>query len=113
MRGGIAAQGDEGDVFPAQPLDAPAADDTPGVGTEDDLEQHPGRVGRRAVLVVAVTGGKAAEVDFMFDQMMHRMLETARQQLLCQIHRQEAGAGVDPLVARHAAAPQTRCALEP
>ena len=50
---------------------------------------------------------------FMREQMMHRMLETARQQLLRKIHRQEAGAGVDPLVARHAAAPQTQCTLEP
>lgn len=40
--------------YTAQPLTAPAADDTPGLGAEDDLEQHPGRVSRRPVLVVAI-----------------------------------------------------------
>jgi hypothetical protein len=44
----IAAQGDEGDVLAAGPLDRPAADDSAGVGKQDEFEQDCRRVGRRA-----------------------------------------------------------------
>jgi len=103
-----AAQGDEGDVFPAQPFDTPTTDDTPGIGAENDLKERSPVDTAGPVLIVTVTPGKAAQLDFVLEEVMHRVLETARQELLLQIHRQEAGTGVDPLVTRHLAAPQIR-----
>ena len=52
-------------------------------------------------MVVAVTGVEAGKVEFAFKQVMHGMFETARQQLLFQIHRQEAGAGIYCFVTGH------------
>lgn len=53
---GVGRQGPEGDVLPAQPLDAPAAGDAPRVGVDDDLEQQAGIVGRAPVVVVSEVG---------------------------------------------------------
>jgi hypothetical protein len=49
----VAAQGDEGDLFPASALNGPAADDALRVGVQDDLEQHGRRISRCAGVVVA------------------------------------------------------------
>ena len=54
-----------------------------------------------AGLVIAVPGVEAEKVEFVLKQVMHGMLETARQQLLFQIHRQEPRAGVDRFVTGH------------
>ena len=45
------------------------------------------RLGAGAALVVGVPGIEAGKVEFVFKQVMHGMLETARQQLFLQILR--------------------------
>ncbi len=101
VRRTIATEGDEGDVFSTQPLDPPAAHHTLGVGAEDDLEQHPRRIGAGAVLVIAITGVEEGKIEFVVEQVMHGMLETARQELFLEINRKESRAGIDCFVAGH------------
>ena len=55
----------------------PATDDAFGVGAQDDLEQHPRRVGRGAGIVVMVTTVKARQVEVVIEQVMDGMGETA------------------------------------
>jgi len=105
VRGAVAREGDEGDMFAAGALDAARADDALAVGEEDDLEQHSRWVGGRAGEIVAVAGIKAGEVESAVDQMMQRVLERAGQQLPLEIDGDEARADVDVLIARHAQAP--------
>ena len=63
--------------------------------------------GGGAVQVVAITPGKARQVNFLLEQVMYRVLKTARQQLLLQINRQKPGTRVDRLVTRHTVVPRT------
>ena len=101
----ISGQGDEGDVFAAGALDAPAADDAPAVGKENDLEQHPRRVGAGAGEIVLVAAVKAPEIDFVVDDPVQCVFEAARQELPLQIHGEEPRVGINVLVAGHAALP--------
>lgn len=105
VRRAIATEGDEGDVFATQPLDAPAAHHALGVGAKNDLEQHPRWIGTGAALVILVTTVEQGKIKFVIEQVMHGVFETARQELLLQIHRQEPRAGVDRFVAGHGASP--------
>jgi hypothetical protein len=105
MRRRISREGDERDVLAAGALNAARTDDALAVGEQYDLEQHPRRVGRRTDKVVAVAGVEAGEVEPRVDKVMQRVLESAGQQLPFKIDRNEARAGVDVLVARHAQAP--------
>jgi len=59
VRGAVTGERDEADVFSAQPLNPPAADDAFGVGAQDVLEQHSRRVGGGTCIVVAVATVKA------------------------------------------------------
>ncbi|MFT3847296.1 MAG: hypothetical protein QM739_02525 [Propionivibrio sp.] len=77
VRGAVAREGDEGDVFAAQALDTPAADDAFGVGAEDDLEQHSRWVGRSTRLIVAVAGVKTGKVEIVIKKVMHGVGEAA------------------------------------
>ena len=60
-------------MFTAQPLDAPSTDDALSVGAENDLEQHPRRVGAGAPLVIAVTGIEEGKVEFVLKQRNQRV----------------------------------------
>jgi hypothetical protein len=113
MRLAVAGEGDEGDVFPAGPLDAPRTDDPLAVGEEDDLEQHGRRVGSGAGGIIAIPPVEGRQVQFVVDEVVQRMLEGARQQLPFKVHGQKPRAGVYGLVAGH---PQLRLltgSLEP
>jgi len=101
VRGGVAAEGEEGDVLAAEARDPTAADDTVRVRTEHDLEQHGGRIRGRARVVVAEARVEGRQVDRVRQQVVRGVLEGAGQQLLGEIDGQEARAGVDGRVAGH------------
>jgi hypothetical protein len=73
----VAAQGDEGDVFPAGTFYSPAADEALAIGEQDDFEQHPRWVGSGTSEIVLVAGVEAGEVQFVVDQVVERMFEGA------------------------------------
>ena len=58
---------DEGDVFAAGAFDASAGDDATRVGEQHDLEQHRGRVGAGADLVVVEAGIEAAQIHLVIE----------------------------------------------
>jgi hypothetical protein len=101
MRRLIAAEGDEGHVLPASPLDRPAADNAARIGEQDNLQQYGGWIGWRARLVISITGVKIGQVEFVIEQMIQRMLEGSRQQLPGEVNGEEAGIRVDCFVAGH------------
>jgi len=98
---GIAAQGDERDVFLAGPGDRAAAHDPAGVGEPYDPQQHGRWVGRRAGRVMPIPRIERGQVDGVLEQVVQRMLERARQELRGQVDRDQRGLGVDGLIARH------------
>ena len=97
----VTGERNEGDVFPAQAFDPPAADDALRVGAENEFEQGARRIGRGTVQVVTVTGIETGKIEFVIEQVMHGMLETAGQQLFLQIDGEKTRAGVDDLVTGH------------
>lgn len=101
VRGRVARERDEGDVFAAGTLDVAAADDALTVGEQDDLEQHGWWVGGSACGIVAESGIQAGQVDLVIEQVIHCMFDGVGQELSLQVHRDEARAGVDVFVARH------------
>lgn len=108
MRLAVTGQGDEGDVFAAGALDVAAADDALGIAEQDDLEQHGGRIGAGAGGVIAEAGIAAAEVDFVVEQVVQRMFESAGDELPLQVNGEKPRASVNVLVARHGASPEQR-----
>lgn len=98
---GIAAQGDERDVFLAGPGDRAAAHDPAGVGEPYDPQQHGRCVGRRAGRVIPIPRIERGQVDGVLEQVVQRMLERARQELRGEVDRDQLGLEVDGLVARH------------
>ena len=101
VRRGVPAERDERHVLSAEALDSAAADDAVGVGAQDDGQEHRRRVGGRAGVVVPEARVEARQVDRLVQQVMRGVLEGAGQQLGGEIHRQEARARVDVLVAGH------------
>jgi hypothetical protein len=101
VRGGIAAEGDEGHLLAAGTLDVAAADDAPAVGEEHDLEQHGRRVGGCAGEIILVAGVEPGQVELVIDEVVQRVFEGAGQELPFEINGNEARAGVDGFVAGH------------
>ena len=101
VRGGVAGQCNEDDMFAAGRLDVSATDDALTVGEQDNLEQHCGRVRGGAGGVVLVVGVEAAEVDLMVEQVVECVLDSARQELPLQVYCNQARTGVDMFVTRH------------
>ena len=101
VRRGVAGQCNKDDVLTAGGLDVAAADDALTVGEEDDLEQHGGRICCCASDVVLVVGVEPAEVNLVIKQVIACMLNGARQALPLQVHRDQAGTGVDVFITRH------------
>jgi hypothetical protein len=99
VRGAVAGQGNEGDLFAAGGLNAAA------VGEEDDLEQHGRRVGGSAGEVVFIAGVEAAEVDLVINEVVEGVLEGAGQKLPLKINGDKARVGVNVLVAGHRGSP--------
>jgi len=67
MRAAIAAQGDEGHLFPASPLDATAADNALRIGEQHHLQQHRRRIRRGPRLVVAKPRIEARQIDLVIE----------------------------------------------
>jgi hypothetical protein len=101
VRGGIAAEGDEGHLLAAGTLDVAAADDAPAVGEEHDLEQHGRRVGGCTGEIILVAGVEPGQIELMVDEVVQRVFEGAGQELPFEINGNEARAGVDCLVPGH------------
>jgi hypothetical protein len=101
VRGAVAAERNEGDLFAAGAFDLARADDAPRIGEKHDLEQHGRRVGGGTGEVVLVAGVEPAQVQFVIDQVVQRVFEGAGKQLPLQIDGKEARAGVDGFVAGH------------
>ncbi|MBI3902857.1 MAG: hypothetical protein HY306_07960 [Nitrosomonadales bacterium] len=51
--------------------------------------------------VVAEARIEAGQVEYAIEQMVHRILKSARQKLPLQVHREESRTGVDVFVTRH------------
>jgi hypothetical protein len=79
------AEGDEGHVVLARAGDPAAAHDAVGVRTEDDLQQHLGRVRRGARDIIAEPRIERGHVQFVLEPVMDRVLNGAGQELLRQI----------------------------
>lgn len=94
-------------------VEGSAAASFTGVGTEQNGEQYPPRIGTGAVLVVAVTCIKPGEIDFVRQQVMHRMLEAARQQQLFQIPLPETSGSCRSLCSGPWRLPDFNFRLEP
>ena len=101
VRARIARERDERHVLRARAFDAAAAHDALGVGEEHHFEQHGRRIGRGARLIVPKPRVEGRQVDRVVQEMIQRVLERARQQLLGQVDGQEPRGGVDVLVAGH------------
>ena len=69
-------------IFPTQGFDFATAGDASRVGQQHDLEQDGRIVGRAAVLVIVKAMVKDAQVEFVIDQVMDRVLEGSGQDLL-------------------------------
>jgi hypothetical protein len=91
VRGGVATQGDEGHVLAAQALDPAAAHDAVRVRAQDDREEHPGRVRRRAGRVVPEPRVEARQVDRVRQEVVRRVLEGAGQELRGEIDGRKRG----------------------
>ena len=87
----VAAQGNEGHVVLTRPRDPPAPDDAMRIRAEDDLQEHTRRIGRRARDIVLIAPIERGQIQFVFEQMMDRVLEGPGQQLLRQIDGYEPG----------------------
>jgi hypothetical protein len=61
----------------ARALDPAAAHDAVRVGTEDDLQQHRRRVGRRAGRVIPKAGIEARQINRVLEQVMAGVLKGA------------------------------------
>jgi hypothetical protein len=83
VRLAVARQGDESNVLAAGALDIAAADDTLGIGEQDNLEKHGGRISGCTSLIVAEAGIEAREIKFMVNQVVHGMFESAGKSCLC------------------------------
>ena len=112
MRLAVAGQGDEGDMFAASSFDVAAADDALRIGKQDDLEEHGGRISCRPRFVIAEADIKAAEVDFVVEQVIQCVFESTGQELPLQVHRNKSRAGVDVFVARHFLPPNFTCQFD-
>jgi len=108
----IPTERDERDVFAAEPFDRATAHDPVRVGAQDHGEQHRGRIGGRARVVVPKPRIEARQVDRVGEQVVRRVLEGAGQELLRQVDRQKARAPVDMLVAGHGRGARGRVARQ-
>ena len=100
--GMLAAQSDEGNVLAAGAFNAAAAHYPQAVCKQHDLEQQPRRVGASAGGVVPVADIEPRQVDLVIDQIVLRVFESTGYKLPLEIDGNEARAGVDHFVARHA-----------
>jgi hypothetical protein len=82
VRDGIAGQRLENDVGLAAPLDLAAGGDALRVRKQNNLQQNGRIVGQSASVVVAVLGMKHRQIQLVFDQIVNRVLEGARLELL-------------------------------
>lgn len=71
------------------------------VGEQHDLEQHGGRIRCRAGFIIFEATIETRQVYLVIEQMVQRMLKSARQKLLLQVHRDQSRTRVDVFVARH------------
>jgi hypothetical protein len=101
VRGAVARECNEGDLFAAGALDVAAADDSATVGEQNDFQQHGRRVGAGAGEIILVAGVEAGQIQFVIDQVVQGVFEGVRMQLPFEIDGNEARAGVYLLVAGH------------
>ncbi len=101
VRGLIPAQGDEGDVLATGALNRAAADNAPGVGKQDQLEQGGRRVSRCASGVIAEALVQTGQIEFVIEQVMQCVFEGAGKQLFGKHNGKKLGTRVDSLVAGH------------
>ena len=97
-----AAEGDARHVVLARAHDPAAAHDAVGVRAQDPLEQHPGRIRGGPGDIIANAGIERRQVELVLEQVMHRVLDSAGQELLRQIDGSEAGIRIDVLLPGHA-----------
>ena len=98
-------------VLAAGLLDRAAADNAPGGGKQDHLEQHRRRGSGGAGLIVAEPLSEAGQVELVIEQVIQGMLEGAGQQLFGKNNGKKLRRPIDYLVAGHrnASSYQTRC----
>ena len=68
-------------------------------GKQHHLEQHGGRIHRRARDVIPKSGVEVCQIDFVVEQMIERVLERAGQQLAREVDAQELRVRIDGCVA--------------
>ena len=89
IRLGLPRERHELHVLATRRFDAPAAEQAPRIGEQHDLEQDLGMVGPSTQVVVAVVRVERREIDLAFQQVMQRVLEGSRQDLLGEADRDE------------------------
>jgi len=70
MRTAVAAQGDEGHLFAAGPLDATAVDDVSRKSEQHHLQKHRRRIRRGTRRVVAKPRIEARQIDLVLEQVI-------------------------------------------
>jgi len=82
VRHTIAGQCLKDDIGVATPFNLSTRGNTFGIGKQDDLQQYRGIIRRSTHIVVLIVGIKYRQVESFIDQMMDRMFEGARLQLV-------------------------------
>ena len=77
----VAGQSFEDDVSLAAPLHLAAGGDAFGVGEQDDLQEDRRIVGQPAGVFIAIPWMEYRQVQFVLDQIMHRVFKGAGLQL--------------------------------
>jgi len=100
----VTGERDESDVVAAGAFYPPATDNALGVGKQDSLEQHGGRVGGCTGGVVAKTVIETAKVDLMVEQVVQGVFDSTGDELPLQVNCKKPRATVDVLVTGHGGA---------
>ena len=90
-------------MFAASAFDVAAADQTPGIGKEDNLEQHGGGVGGSAGFIVAVMAVEGGDFGghVGVDEVVEGVFEGAGLQLLFEDNGEKTRAVINGLVVSH------------
>ena len=83
----IGRQRHEHHILMAAALDLAARSDAARIGEQDDLEQNGRMPGWRTACIVMVTIIEDRQIEFVVDEMVERMLERAREDLLRERNR--------------------------
>ena len=78
-------------MLAAGALDVAAADDALGIGEQDNLQKHGGRIGGGTGCIVAETGIETGQIELVVDQVVHGVFEGAGQKLPLQVNGEKPG----------------------